>query len=95
MSGTVMDRQGGEKYTYGDGAAISTQHHLDDDDDDYEAGAEKNANRNEITAIEGSSSTNNTDIDGSIGDRMDLSRPEVAPNVSNGPTVINNEHVIA
>ncbi|CAI6677816.1 CFF_HP2_G0028270.mRNA.1.CDS.1 [Saccharomyces cerevisiae] len=94
MSGSVTNRKG-ENYTYGDGSAISADrfgdHNLGDDDD---ADFEKQVNRNEITAIDNSSSANNTDVTGSTSDRTELSHPDVTPKDSNGP-VNNNAHLVA
>ena len=90
MPGTVMNNKG-KNYTYGDGATISADQNLDDDDADVE----KHVNRNEITAIDGSSSANNTDVTGSTSDRTELDHPDVPPNVSNGPVVNNNAHLVA
>ncbi|CAI4044403.1 hypothetical protein SKDZ_11G0310 [Saccharomyces kudriavzevii ZP591] len=80
----------GEKYTYGDGAAISAGDNLDDESADVE----KNDNRNEIAAIDGSSSANNTDALRSTSDEAELKHPGVTSNVSNEPAVITNQQVI-
>lgn len=90
IPGTVMNNKGGN-YAYGDGATISADQNLDDDDADVE----KHVNRNEITAIDGSSSANNTDVTGSTSDKTELGHPDVDPNASNGPVVNNNAHLVA
>ncbi|CAI4620042.1 CBM_collapsed_G0033910.mRNA.1.CDS.1 [Saccharomyces cerevisiae] len=84
MSGSVTNRKGEITHRFGD-------HNLGDDDD---ADFEKQVNRNEITAIDNSSSANNTDVTGSTSNRTELSHPDVTPKDSNGP-VNNNAHLVA
>ncbi|CAI4045762.1 hypothetical protein SUVZ_11G0300 [Saccharomyces uvarum] len=95
VSRATLDKNG-ETYVYGDGAAlpaatVAAGKNLDNDDSDVE----KNANRNEVTAIDGSSSANNTDAIRSTSDEEELHHAGLVPNVPNESTTgANNQRVI-